>query len=251
MPNRRTLTVIAAAAALAVVALSAGHTQAGVNVGPSGHTVAPQNTGQNTGRILVRRERELRANKARVRTVNLRTREQSLRRAAEFYRAATWRWQDLTLSRRTGTNRDERQLQSVGYLRWVATLWKKRAARARLHARRLMADHSYLPPSGARKLGHLLAVKLYGWGGRQWVCLDTIWGTREGVMESGWKVTADNPISRAYGIPQANPGNKMSRFGTDWAKSAWVQIKWGLSYIKGKYHTPCDALAVRRAIGSY
>ncbi len=76
----------------------------------------------------------------------------------------------------------------------------------------------------------------YGWGGDQWSCLDKLW-----QKESGWRHTADNPSSSAFGIPQALPGSKMSSAGGDWASNPATQIRWGLGYIDGRYGTPCAA----------
>ncbi len=84
----------------------------------------------------------------------------------------------------------------------------------------------------------------FGWTGQQWQCLDTLWGTRE----SGWDHTSDNPTSDAYGIPQALPGSKM---GPGWQHNPRVQIRWGLGYIKGRYGTPCGALAHSHSVGWY
>ncbi|GAA2521655.1 G5 domain-containing protein [Rarobacter incanus] len=70
----------------------------------------------------------------------------------------------------------------------------------------------------------------------QFACLDALW-----QRESGWRVTAANSSSGAYGIPQALPGSKMASAGSDWRTSAATQIKWGLGYIKGRYGTPCGA----------
>jgi hypothetical protein len=47
--------------------------------------------------------------------------------------------------------------------------------------------------------------------------------------------------SALYGIPQANPGDRMASFGLDWRTNANTQIRWGLDYIKGRYGTPCAA----------
>ena len=41
----------------------------------------------------------------------------------------------------------------------------------------------------------------YGWSSSQFSCLVSLWN-----VESGWNVTATNPSSGAYGIPQALPG---------------------------------------------
>lgn len=72
----------------------------------------------------------------------------------------------------------------------------------------------------------------------QWACLKTLW-----TGESNWNHLAENPDSRAYGIPQALPGDKMATFGDDWATNYETQIEWGLDYIKSRYETPCLALA--------
>ena len=87
-----------------------------------------------------------------------------------------------------------------------------------------------------RELGQTLASDLYGWSGDEWACLDNLWS-----RESGWSHTAHNRNSGAYGIPQALPGDKMATFGSDWASNPATQIKWGLSYVSGRYGTPCGA----------
>jgi hypothetical protein len=74
-----------------------------------------------------------------------------------------------------------------------------------------------------------------GYGLDQAPCLIKLWN-----RESGWRVNASNP-SGAFGIPQAVPGSKMASFGADWRTNPVTQIKWGLSYIKGRYKTPCGA----------
>ena len=79
----------------------------------------------------------------------------------------------------------------------------------------------------------------------QMACLDKLW-----TKESHWTVTASNP-SGAYGIPQANPGSKMQTFGTDWKTNPATQIAWGLSYIKGRYSTPCGAWSHSQSSGWY
>ena len=52
-------------------------------------------------------------------------------------------------------------------------------------------------------LGRHMAAEM-GWTGYQWTALYRLWSA-----ESGWRVTAANPTSSAYGIPQALPGSKM------------------------------------------
>ncbi|MGW3275484.1 aggregation-promoting factor C-terminal-like domain-containing protein [Streptomyces kronopolitis] len=70
----------------------------------------------------------------------------------------------------------------------------------------------------------------------QYNCLDSLIR-----RESGWNHRAANPSSGAYGLMQALPGSKMSSAGADWRTNPRTQIKWGLSYIKSRYGTPCGA----------
>ena len=86
----------------------------------------------------------------------------------------------------------------------------------------------------------------FGWSSRQFSCLDPLW-----EHESGWSVTAANPGSGAYGIPQALPGSRMASAGPDWQANAATQITWGLEYIKGTYGSPCAAWAHEEATGWY
>ena len=86
----------------------------------------------------------------------------------------------------------------------------------------------------------------FGWSSSQFSCLDPLW-----AHESGWSVTAYNPGSGAYGIPQAVPGSKMASAGPDWQTNAATQIRWGLEYIKGTYGSPCAAWAHEQATGWY
>jgi hypothetical protein len=88
--------------------------------------------------------------------------------------------------------------------------------------------------SGNRAIGCALMLE-GGWGLDQFPCLEQLWS-----KESGWKETA-GVATRAYGIPQALPGDKMAKFGSDWLTNPATQIKWGLDYIKRSYKTPCGA----------
>jgi len=86
----------------------------------------------------------------------------------------------------------------------------------------------------------------YGWSSSQFSCLQPLW-----EQESGWNVTAENPTSGAYGIAQALPGSQMSSAGADWQTDAGTQIRWGLTYIQGRYGSPCGAWAHEEADGWY
>ncbi|MEI2643576.1 MAG: transglycosylase SLT domain-containing protein [Candidatus Nanopelagicales bacterium] len=82
---------------------------------------------------------------------------------------------------------------------------------------------------------HYMAYK-YGWGKKHYRALVKLWN-----HESGWNQRAHNGGSGAHGIPQALPGSKMASAGKNWRSNPETQIKWGLSYIKGRYHTPASA----------
>ena len=97
-------------------------------------------------------------------------------------------------------------------------------------------------PTEAQALGHQMMLD-YGFGEDQWSCLYNLW-----MRESGWRTTAGNPSSGAYGIPQALPGSKM---GPNWQTDAAAQIQWGLGYIKGRYGDPCGAYSAWQAKGWY
>jgi hypothetical protein len=86
----------------------------------------------------------------------------------------------------------------------------------------------------------------YGWSSSQFSCLEPLW-----AHESGWSVTAENPSSGAYGIPQAMPGSEMASAGADWQTDAATQIRWGLDYIRGRYGSPCGAWAHEESDGWY
>lgn len=53
--------------------------------------------------------------------------------------------------------------------------------------------------------------------------------------ESGWSVSATNPSSGAYGLPQALPGSKMVSAGADWATNYQTQLKWFWGYCASRY----------------
>jgi hypothetical protein len=86
----------------------------------------------------------------------------------------------------------------------------------------------------------------FGWSAGQFSCLDPLW-----VHESRWSVTAANPGSGAFGIPQALPGSRMASAGPDWQTSAATQITWGLRYIRDTYGSPCAAWSHEQATGWY
>lgn len=97
-----------------------------------------------------------------------------------------------------------------------------------------------------REIARQLMANTYGWGDAQFQCFDNI------IMhESKWSITATNPTSGAYGIPQSLPGNKMATAGADWKTNPATQIKWALGYVKARYSTPCGAWSFKSAHGWY
>lgn len=99
--------------------------------------------------------------------------------------------------------------------------------------------------SGNKAIGCALVLSA-GFGLDQMPCLDKLW-----TKESGWNHRALNKGSGAYGIPQSLPGDKMAKFGADWRTNPATQIKWGLSYIEGRYGTPCKAWQHSINVGWY
>lgn len=100
-------------------------------------------------------------------------------------------------------------------------------------------------PGSAQAIGYEL-VMARGWGEDQYACLVSLFN-----RESHWNVYAGNPVSGAYGIPQALPGSKMASAGADWQTNPRTQITWGLGYIAGRYGTPCGAWGHSQAKGWY
>jgi hypothetical protein len=101
-------------------------------------------------------------------------------------------------------------------------------------------------PSGSAEQAAQQMLGQFGWSSSQFSCLQPLW-----AQESGWNVSAENPSSGAYGIPQALPGSKMASAGPDWETDAATQIRWGLTYIKDLYGSPCGAWSHEEADGWY
>ena len=100
-------------------------------------------------------------------------------------------------------------------------------------------------PTEAQAIGKEMMLAA-GFGEDQWGCLYNLW-----MRESGWRTTAGNVSSGAYGIPQSLPASKMAAFGDDYLNNPRTQIAWGLSYIKGRYGTPCGGWSAFQAKGWY
>lgn len=102
------------------------------------------------------------------------------------------------------------------------------------------------PDPGTAKAIAYDQVTARGWGQSEYQCLVALW-----ERESNWNVSAANPTSGAYGIPQSLPGDRMASAGADWRTNPATQITWGLEYIAGRYGTPCGAWQHSEAKGWY
>ena len=103
-----------------------------------------------------------------------------------------------------------------------------------------------LAPAGSAQSIADSMLGSFGWPSSQFSCLRPLW-----AGESGWSLTASNPSTGAYGIPQALPGSKMASAGPDWQTNAATQIRWGLGYIEDTYGSPCAAWSHEQADGWY
>lgn len=86
-------------------------------------------------------------------------------------------------------------------------------------------------------LGQRLAAAWYGWTGRQWTALKSLWD-----RESGWNPLADNPTSTAFGIPQFLASTAKA-YGVYGSTDPTRQIIAGMRYISDRYGNPVNALA--------
>ena len=112
---------------------------------------------------------------------------------------------------------------------------EEEAKKAQEEAQRVAASVSN-DVASLQSYAHDLVINTYGWTENDYSSLVSLWN-----RESGWKVTAGNRSSGAYGIPQSLPGNKMASEGSDWETNGQTQIRWGLKYILNTYGSPSAA----------
>ena len=86
-----------------------------------------------------------------------------------------------------------------------------------------------------KQYAHSLVLS-YGWNENDWNAFVQIIN-----HESGWRVTAENPKSHAYGLCQSLPASKMKSAGSDYRTNYKTQLKWCMGYIKGRYGSPSNA----------
>jgi hypothetical protein len=155
-----------------------------------------------------------------------------------------------TTAGQSAAARTARQILLFDRARVLAGQREQRLAAARAPATKAAAPPTRhikaVSPSGTPQQVAQQLLGQFGWSAGQFACLQPLW-----ERESGWDVTAENPSSGAYGIPQALPGAQMASAGPDWQTNAATQIRWGLTYIQGRYGSPCGAWAHEGADGWY
>jgi hypothetical protein len=82
-------------------------------------------------------------------------------------------------------------------------------------------------------------------GAAQFSCLDALWN-----KESGWRPSAKNPSSTAYGIPQLLNAT-WAATGIARTSNGYRQVDAGLIYIDAAYGSPCAAWSHSKATGWY
>ncbi|MFG3346554.1 transglycosylase SLT domain-containing protein [Streptomyces sp. NPDC048018] len=113
---------------------------------------------------------------------------------------------------------------------------ERKEAEAERASRSALRDASSFAAQGSYSISDVKAIARQMIPGDQFQCFSNIVN-----HESGWNYTATNASSGAYGLVQALPGSKMSSAGADWRTNPATQIKWGLSYMNGRYGSPCGA----------
>lgn len=120
-------------------------------------------------------------------------------------------------------------------------------------SRAILRAHRWLLATAERRLERLYPpLTVEQWVASRHPCLHRIIGGEnrryDPTLDYGG---GHGNVEEAYGIPQANPGTKMSTAGADWRTNPWTQIRWMLGYVTGKYGGECQALAVKLATGIY
>ncbi|MFG2354014.1 lytic transglycosylase domain-containing protein [Streptomyces sp. NPDC048521] len=113
---------------------------------------------------------------------------------------------------------------------------KERAEAKAAASRDDIRDSSSFPVQGSYTVAQIQAMARQMVSAGQFQCFSNIVD-----HESSWNYRAVNASSGAYGLFQALPGSKMASAGADWQTNPATQIKWGLSYMNGRYGSACQA----------
>ncbi|MFJ6568247.1 transglycosylase SLT domain-containing protein [Streptomyces sp. NPDC091292] len=123
---------------------------------------------------------------------------------------------------------------------------KERAEAEKVASRSATRDASSFAPQSSYSIAQIQAMARSMVPADQFQCFSNIVN-----HESTWNYRAVNPSSGAYGLFQALPASKMSSAGSDWQTNPATQIKWGLSYMDGRYGSPCGAWSFWQANNWY
>ncbi|WP_330459562.1 transglycosylase SLT domain-containing protein [Streptomyces sp. NBC_00820] len=118
----------------------------------------------------------------------------------------------------------------------AAKLEKERIEAKAAASRDDVRDASSFPTQSSYTVAQIQAMARQIVGGGQFQCFSNIVN-----HESSWNYHAVNASTGAYGLGQALPGTKMASAGADWQTNPATQIKWTLSYMNGRYGSPCQA----------
>lgn len=81
----------------------------------------------------------------------------------------------------------------------------------------------------------------YGWKTNQWVCLEELW-----TNESNWRPDAKNhqavTVVRQGKRVKVYAGGIPQILGLNPKSSIYKQVQLGMTYIKSRYESPCQAL---------
>jgi Transglycosylase SLT domain len=143
-------------------------------------------------------------------------------------------------------NRNDAAAAKAAAAKAAAAKAAAKAAAAKAAAKTVAQQTAARTPSGSPIVIAQQMIRQFGWSPSQFTCLYPLW-----EHESGWNPSAENPGSGAYGIPQSLPGSQMASAGRDWQTNPATQIRWGLTYIQGRYGSPCGAWAHEQSSNWY
>lgn len=90
------------------------------------------------------------------------------------------------------------------------------------------------------------AINEYGWGPREFVCLDLLW-----THESNWRHAAKSKIPVYQNGVKLYAGGIPQILGLSPKTPVPVQIQRGLDYIEGRYGSPCAAWSAWKKRADY
>ena len=243
--SRSRAIVIAAAGALSV-ATAASAAAATWSQGSQGHAAVPDGPAEVT-RTAAGAPRLAVVDQLARPIAEAETRQSSATVAQHAFQLRLTQTRDAIAQRQAARNLAARKAAAAAAARTAAAQARAAAVQARATAQPGQTASATVPAASGspRQIAEAMLAS-FGWASSQFSCLDPLW-----EHESGWSVSAANPGSGAFGIPQALPGSRMASAGPDWQTSATTQIKWGLQYIKGTYGSPCAAWAHEKATGWY